>query len=191
MQTIGKLYALALAMVLLTLQQPVLADDQMHSGLKVDQPWSRATPGETKVGAAYLMIHNMGQEVDSLVGISTPVADKAEMHTHSMIDGMMSMTQVNSIQLQPGEPTLFKPGSNHIMLIGLKQPLMEGESFKLTLHFEKAGEITTSVPVRGIGAMSSHAEGMSNAMSMEHSDRNGHTMDHSEHKMDHSENKME
>lgn len=159
----------------LTLLQPIKASDAHYpSGIKIDQPWSRATPGTASVGAAYLVIHNTDKTADRLIGISTPIAETAEIHTHVMDNGMMLMQQLPAVDLTPDEPAVFKPGGHHIMLIGLKQPLREGERFQLTLTFAQAHAITFDVAIKGIGAMSPLADEMSKPMGMEHT---GHKME--------------
>ena len=73
------------------------------------------------------------------------------MHTHTMKDGMMMMHQLDSIEVPAGGTLEFKPGGNHIMLIGLKHPLLEGEHFPLTLTFKHAGNVELNVEVHGLG----------------------------------------
>jgi periplasmic copper chaperone A len=66
----------------------------------------------------------------------------------------MKMRRLSSITLRPGTAITLKPGAIHAMMIGLRGPLEEGQSFPLTLQFERAGEITITVPIGSIGAMS-------------------------------------
>lgn len=140
-----------LAMALIPLA--ATAADHGGMGLKVEQPWARATPGNAPNGAAYLRVVNHGQQMDRLVGATSPVSRKVELHTHTMDGGMMRMRQVSAVEVHPGEPAVFQPGGNHIMLIDLKSPLKKGESFPLTLVFDEAGQVTTRVTVEGVGSM--------------------------------------
>jgi len=158
----------ALAMALMPLA--TTADDHPGMGLKVEQPWARATPGNAPNGAAYLRVVNHGQQMDRLVGATSPVSRKVELHTHTMEGGMMRMRQVSAVEVHPGEPAVFQPGGNHIMLIDLKAPLKEGESFPLTLVFDEAGQVTTEVTVQGVGSMGP-GEGMEQ---MDHSGGHQH-----------------
>jgi copper(I)-binding protein len=64
-----------------------------------------------------------------------------------MEDGVMKMRPVEAIEVAPGEPTVLGPGGLHIMMMGLKAPLVEGERFPVTLVFERAGEATVHVVV--------------------------------------------
>lgn len=119
--------------------------------IEVKNAWARATPGKAETGAAYLTIESAGP--DRLTGISTPVAGKAELHEMTMQGGIMKMRPLAAIDLPAGRAVVLKPGAAHIMLVGLKQPLRVGESFPLTLEFEKAGKREVAVAVQKAGAM--------------------------------------
>ena len=120
--------------------------------LEVSNAWARATPAKAETGAAYLMI--VSPTPDRLLSASSPVAKKAELHTMEMAGMIMKMRPIAGLDIPAGQPVDLKPGGEHIMLIGLQQPLREGQSFTLTLNFEKAGARTVSVAVEKAGAMS-------------------------------------
>lgn len=115
--------------------------------------WARAMPKGASTGAAYVTVTNRGGAEDQLVGASTPVAAKAQLHTTITDNGVMKMRPVSEIAVKPGATVALKPGGFHLMLTGLKQPLTEGRSFPLTLNFAKAGKIETTVTVAKAGAM--------------------------------------
>ena len=119
--------------------------------LEIKNAWARATPGRAETGAAYLTIEPPAG--DRLTGVSTPVAGKAELHEMTMQGGVMKMRPLAAIDLPAGQTVDLKPGAIHIMLIGLKQPLQAGESFPLTLEFEKAGTREVNAAVGKAGAM--------------------------------------
>lgn len=119
--------------------------------LEVDNAWARATPGKSATGAAYVTIQS--PTADKLVAVSSPVAKKAELHTMSMSGMVMKMRPIASIDIPPGQAVTLQPGGLHIMLVGLAKPLQTGQSFPLTLTFEKAGSRTVNVAVEKIGAM--------------------------------------
>jgi periplasmic copper chaperone A len=119
--------------------------------IEVKSAWARATPGKAETGAAYLTIESAGP--DRLTAVSTPVAVKAELHEMTMQGGVMKMRSLAAIDLPAGQAVVLKPGTTHIMLTGLKQPLRVGESFPLTLEFEKAGRREVNVMVEKAGAM--------------------------------------
>jgi copper(I)-binding protein len=117
----------------------------------VKDSWARATPGKAEIGAAYLTLES--PVPDRLTGLSTPIAQTAQLHTATMEGGVMKMRPLAGLDLPAGQAVTLKPGATHIMLLGLNQPLHPGQSFPLTLHFEKAGTREVSVSVEKAGAM--------------------------------------
>ncbi|MBF9233067.1 DUF1775 domain-containing protein [Microvirga alba] len=128
--------------------------------LTIEQPWSRATPVGAKVGGGYLRITNTGKESDRLIGGSFPLASKVEVHEMSVQDNVMRMKPVEGgLEIKPGESVELKPGGYHLMLMDLKEPLKEGQTFKGTLVFEKAGTVNVDYTIRsmaGQGAATEH-----------------------------------
>lgn len=122
----------------------------------IHEAWARASLGNAPNSAAYMVLETEGTEPDRLVASSTPVAEKAELHSHSMEGGVAKMRPVEAVEVAPGAPTVLEPGGLHVMLIGLKQRLVEGETVPLTLVFEQAGEVTVDLPVRGMSGHSGH-----------------------------------
>jgi len=118
----------------------------------VEQPWARATPGRAPNGAAYFTLANTGKDADRLISASTPAAARAELHTHVHSGTVMEMRPVEAIEVKPGERVTLQPGGLHVMLMGLKAPLKEGERMPLTLRFARGGEVTVDVPVGKAGA---------------------------------------
>lgn len=109
--------------------------------------WARAALKDGN-GAVYMLLHNHSTEDDALVGVSSDEATAAEMHLSQMnADGIMEMTQQESIPMPVDVDLEFKPGSYHIMLIGLKQDLKAGDEDTLTLHFMHHEDIILTVPV--------------------------------------------
>lgn len=142
--------------------------------IEIDNPWARATPKGASIGGAYMTIVNKGAEADRLVGVSTAVADKAEVHQMVMDKGVMSMRPVQGgLEIKPGQTVVLGPGSFHLMLFGLKQPLMQGQRLKATLDFAKAGKIDLEYAIESIGA-----QGPSAAAGPDHGAMDHGTMDH-------------
>jgi copper(I)-binding protein len=119
----------------------------------VERLWARATPAGAKTGAVYVTLINNGSTGDRLLGATTPMADKVQFHSASEENGVSRMREMRTVEVAPGATVSFNPGDMHIMVVGLKQPLKEGQSFPLTLTFEKAGKEDVSVPVAKVGAM--------------------------------------
>lgn len=126
--------------------------------VEVTDAWARATPRGAENGALYLTMR--AATADRLTGLTTPIAEKAELHSMTMDGGIMRMTQLAAVDLPAGQPVTLKPGALHIMLTGLKQPLQPGQSIPLTLRFENAGIRDIAVAVGKVGAAGpqSHAE---------------------------------
>jgi copper(I)-binding protein len=118
--------------------------------LEVSNAWARATPPKAETGIAYLTIRS--PTPDRLVSVSSPVAKKVELNTMEMSGMVMKMRPVASLDIPAGQPVTLKPGGEHIMLTGLSGPLREGQSFPLTLTFEKAGTREVTVAVEKPGA---------------------------------------
>ncbi len=119
--------------------------------LTVEDAYARESIGNAQNGAAYFSIHNRTGADDVLTGAATPVATSAELHTHQADGAVMRMRRVDTVEVPEGEDVLFEPGGNHVMLIGLKQPLKAGDIVPLTLTFENAGEIAVEVSVVALG----------------------------------------
>lgn len=128
-----------------------LAHEYQAGGLKIEHPWSRATAAGASVGAGFMVIVNSGK-ADALVGASSPVAARVEMHSSSTDGGMMKMRQLQRVELPAGGTVRFEPGALHLMLVGLKQPLAEGSKVPLTLRFAVAGEQKVELKVESLGA---------------------------------------
>jgi len=139
--------------LLLVCGLPVLAWAAQPAGgsLSVLEPWARATPPGATVGGAFLVIENPGA-ADQLLRIESPVSGTVEMHQTSMKDGMMQMREVKSLTVPAHGQVRFAPGGLHVMLLGLKHPLVEGQHFPMTLVFQNAGSVKVDVIVKGLGA---------------------------------------
>jgi copper(I)-binding protein len=125
---------------------------QTSGDISVQSIWARATPPGAKTGAVYLTLVNKGDTDDALVGVTTPVASMAGLHTDIIDNGVMKMRPVKSVDIKPGGQAVLKPGGRHVMLMGLKHPLKRGDRFPLTLQFAHAPPLTVQVKIAKIGA---------------------------------------
>jgi Uncharacterized protein conserved in bacteria len=126
------------------------AHEYKVGALTIEHPWARASVSAN--GVAYMTITNSGTEADELVAVASPVAANAELHTHIMEGEVMKMRPVQAIKVAVGAPAVLEPGGLHIMLLGLKAPLKEGEKFPMTLTFKNAGTVSVDVAVEAAGA---------------------------------------
>ena len=127
------------------------AQEYRAGEITVSKPWARASAGPARAGAAYLRLETVGPG-DRLVSASSPVAGRAVMHIQMIENEISKMRPVAAIAVEDGEATVLQPGGMHIMLMGLKAPLKEGERFPLTLTFEKAGTLEVEVVVQRVAA---------------------------------------
>ena len=128
-----------------------LAEAQ-SSAIEIVSPWARATSGS--VGGAFMTIVNKGSSDDSLTGATSPVAATAALHQTRTENGVAEMIPIPVLVIPAGGKVTLAPGSYHLMLMDLKAPLKQGESFPLTLTFEKAGTIAVKVRIEQAGARS-------------------------------------
>jgi copper(I)-binding protein len=126
------------------------AGAQTASSLTVDNAWARATPPSAQSGAIYVTVTDHGAP-DRLVGASTPVAGTAEVHETIREGDVMKMRPVAGLAISAGTPISMSPGGYHIMLTKLKQPLTSGQTFPVSLRFEKAGTVEATVTVKALG----------------------------------------
>lgn len=125
-----------------------LAHDYTAGDLKIDHPWSRPTFGELKITAGYMSIANNGSEPDTLKSATADIAGKVEIHESLVEDGKAIMRALpDGITIPAGSKAELKPQGMHIMIMGLKQPLKEGDKFPMTLNFERAGAVVVDVKV--------------------------------------------
>ncbi len=102
--------------------------------VRVSQAWVRpAVKGQSGTGG-FLTLES--KEAVTLLGLASPVAGEAELHEMRMSGDVMEMRALPSLTLKAGEVLKLAPGGRHVMLMGLKRPLLAGETVPLTLHFK-------------------------------------------------------
>lgn len=116
--------------------------------ISVMDPYARTSMANAQTGAAFMMIHNKG-DADRLIGVASPVAEKVELHTHKEnAQGVMQMIHVEEgFELPADGAIAMVRGGHHVMFLGLKQELKQGDILPVTLVFEKAGEVQVDIPV--------------------------------------------
>ena len=152
MKLLTRKIAIAAALAAL-LAAPVRADDVKAGDLVITQAWSRATPSGAKVAGGYLTVENKGAAADRLIGGSGDVAGRVEIHEMAVDNGVMKMRPLDKgLDIAPGKTVKLAPGGYHLMLMDLKSQLKQGDKVPVTLQFEKAGKVTLSLDVQGVGA---------------------------------------
>lgn len=142
-----------LLVALLSLSLNVAAHESQSADIHIMQPWSRALPAVARNGAVYAVLRNHGKAADRLLGSSSPIAERIELHTHVMDGGIARMRRVEAVEVPPDTPVILEPGGLHLMLFGLKEPLVEGKRFSLSLEFAQTGSVEVEVLVRASDAV--------------------------------------
>ena len=107
----------------------------------------RASLGDNPNTGGYLTVTNAGDSADRLVGAACACADRVELHTMSTEGGVMRMSQVEGFDVPADGVLTLAPGGDHLMLLGLREPLVAGEQVSVTLTFEQSGEIQADFAV--------------------------------------------
>lgn len=113
----------------------------------VANAWCRPTPNGAKAGGCYVTL-TAGSD-DRLLSVSTVLAESAQIHEMKMENGVMSMGELkDGLPLPAGQKVELKPGSTHVMLMGLRDPLVDGGVASFTLTFEKAPAIGVHAEIK-------------------------------------------
>jgi len=134
---------------LLVSSTALLARDFSAGDVRIEHPF--ATPSATATGSAYLKrLQNVGKQPERLLRASTPVATRVELQAERAdADGVMRMQAVPDIVLAPGGELKMRPGRGaQLQLLGLKRALKDGDTFAMTLEFERGGKVEVKVYVQ-------------------------------------------
>lgn len=140
----------------------VFAREYSAGDVRIRDPFATPTPPGAKVGATYFArLENRGKQPDRLLRASSPIATTVELHSGEIgADGVMRMRERNDIAIAPGTVMQLGPGKGeHLMLIGLKKPLAAGDTFAMTLEFERGGKVEVKVTVQDPKASGNQASG--------------------------------
>lgn len=130
----------------------ILTNVHAQSPIQVQEPWVRATVAQQKVSGAFMQLQS--HEDTRLVAVQSPAAERVEMHEMKLENDVMRMRAVQGIDLTAGKPLELQPGGYHLMLMGLRQPLITGTNVTFTLEFENRQgqryQIPVQAPVRSL-----------------------------------------
>ena len=118
-------------------------------GLMVKDPYARSARPNAPTGAAFMMLQNHTDQDLKLIGVRSDVAKRVELHTHiDKGDGIMQLRQIEGgIAIPAGESHMMKRGGDHVMLMGLNQSLVDGETIIVIFEFENAKDMTVEIPI--------------------------------------------
>ncbi len=122
-----------------------LAGTANAASFQITDAWAQPSVS-AEMGAAYVTLQS--DAPCTVIAADAPDVTKVtELHSHTMENGVMQMRKIDALKLNANAPEIFAPGGNHLMLIGLKKPLRDGDNFKLTLTSRECGTASTSVSV--------------------------------------------
>jgi copper(I)-binding protein len=145
-----------LALALVLAGTPLAAHEFKSGAIHVIHPWTRETAPGQSVAGGYMTITNEGSSDDRLLGASSPAAARVQLHSMTMEGSIMKMRPVSGgLPVSAGGTETLAPGGLHLMLTGLRQPLVSGGMVPVTLRFAKAGSVAISLMVNAVSAPAS------------------------------------
>ena len=121
---------------------------QQPAGLELRDAWVRALPPTQPNTAAYMTLRNRGESPVAIAGARADIAQSVEIHTTREVDGYMRMERLPGLSVAPGQSVQLAPGGTHLMLLELSHMPVPGETVRLCLALEPAGEVCTDAAVR-------------------------------------------
>lgn len=119
-----------------------------HSAIKVSEAWTWPTARGSSSGALFLVIENTGEKEDRLMSVKADISGKARIHDTAVVEGVSQMREMKDGLVVPAHQSVaFSSEGTHIMLTGLKKPLVRGEKISVVLQFKKAGAINVIATV--------------------------------------------
>ena len=120
------------------------------SDVVVDHGYIRATIPGTTVSSAYMEIHNASDKDMVLIGATSIVSDRIEIHEHVMKGEMMRMNKRESLTIPANDHVILQPSGYHLMIFNLVKPLKVDQQVEITLHFDNKKNLTIELPVQSI-----------------------------------------
>ena len=131
---------------------PTMASAQANPVVARDA-WVREAPAGRAVTGMFLTLQNAGATARTLVSGRASVGDTLELHEMKRENGMMRMAPVTGIAIPAGASVELRPGGLHLMLFGLKKPLVAGDTVRVQLTLDDKSIIEVAAPVRRMGGM--------------------------------------
>lgn len=167
-QTARRLGAVALGLTLATSvaacgddteAKPAATAATAAKSVEVSDAWVRSTEGakDTSVSAAFMVLDNTGSNDVELVGASSDVAERTELHEMERHEGKSMMNKIEGgLELRAGSGQLLQPGGNHVMLMDLTQELAPGDEVKVVLEFSDGSTHEVVAPVKAFTEEEGH-----------------------------------
>ena len=117
--------------------------------ISVESVWARTSPMSSDTGAIYMTLTSPNDDALVSAAVEKSIASMTQVHETTMkADGTMGMQEVDEVALPAGTAVALEPGGFHIMLMGLKQPLVLGDTLEVVLTFQSGEEVTVDADVR-------------------------------------------
>ena len=139
--------SLALSSVMVTTASAAPVKNVASVGIKVSNAWIRVVPPVSDMSAAYLVISNTGKKADTLLSASSPAFEDVELHDTFRDGDKSGMRPVGEPALPPGARVELAPGGKHLMLMGIRKPLVAGDKLPIELKF-KSGIVKVDALVK-------------------------------------------
>ncbi|MGB5076797.1 MAG: copper chaperone PCu(A)C, partial [Sphingorhabdus sp.] len=147
------IHRVSFACLVLAIATPLMAHNFKAGSLTISHPWARETAKGQVVGGGFMKITNNGKADDRLVSATSNASAEVQVHTMSMNNGVMQMRQLkDGIAIPAGQTVELKPGSLHVMFMGLKKPLVRGTKLPVTLRFARAGAVKVQFAIQPVGS---------------------------------------
>lgn len=121
--------------------------EKKNSMFLIEKAYIRATIPGTSNSSSYMEIENKAEKTMTLLSVNSDISPRIEIHQHTMVDGMMRMRKLNSIDINPKERVKLQPSGLHLMLFDVKKPLKARQHVELTLNFSDNVSVTMQMPV--------------------------------------------
>lgn len=108
------------------------------------------------VAEVYFYMSNPGSEA-VVVDVTTPVADKAELHATEEHGRVSTMIRLAEVGVPGSGAALLSPGGTHVMLVGLKSDVVPGDKVPVTLHLSDDTAIEIAATALGSDSIGSTA----------------------------------
>ena len=134
----------------------VIAGQAQSQTVEASDGFVRETIPGTNISSAYMTLKNSNEKSVTLIGASSKISPRIEIHEHSMTGGMMSMRQVDTIVIKSKDSVVLQPSGLHLMLFDIPEPLKAGDMVTITLHFSSQPDVDVQLPVKGIKRKKHH-----------------------------------
>lgn len=117
------------------------------SELETSDAWARSTPAVADTAAIYLTVTNRSSSDQELIEARSDRCSSVEIHETTMDGDLMEMNRLPALGLPAGGTVRLEPGGLHLMCVGVREPLVEGDTFTVVLEPRASASLTVEVAV--------------------------------------------